>query len=108
MDIIIRISRDLVFALCQVPTMVEAFPVYLPRQRQLIAAWVILPMLSTIIVGLRFYAKTKTRGLIGWSDWMIIASAVSSPALTSTKFGTCVLTLLTGPYGSLLRHSSSE
>jgi hypothetical protein len=57
--------------------MAQAFPIYLPRQRELIAAWVILPMLSTIIVGLRFFAKTKTRALYGWTDWMIIVSAVS-------------------------------
>jgi hypothetical protein len=59
--------------------MVQPFPIYLPRQRELIATWVILPMLSNFIVGLRFYAKTKTRGVYGWSDWMIIASAVSYP-----------------------------
>jgi hypothetical protein len=34
-------------------------------------------MLSTITVGLRFYAKTKKRGVYGWTDWMIIVSAVS-------------------------------
>ncbi|KAL7762771.1 hypothetical protein ACKLNR_009306 [Fusarium oxysporum f. sp. zingiberi] len=55
--------------------MVQAFPIYLPRQRELIATWVILPMLSNITVGLRFYAKSKTRGVYGWTDWMIIASA---------------------------------
>ncbi|KAF5671668.1 integral membrane protein PTH11 [Fusarium heterosporum] len=55
--------------------MAQAFPIYLPRQRALIATWVILPMLSTITVALRFYAKTKTRGVYGWTDWMIIASA---------------------------------
>jgi hypothetical protein len=65
------------FVLRQLLTMAKAFPIYLPRQRELIAAWVILPMLSTIIVGLRFFAKTKTRGLYGWTDWMIIVSAVS-------------------------------
>ncbi|KAH7316986.1 hypothetical protein B0I35DRAFT_512804 [Stachybotrys elegans] len=55
--------------------MVEAFPIYLPRQRQLVATWIILPLLSTIVVGLRFYAKKKIRGIYGWSDWMIIISA---------------------------------
>ncbi|KAI1042037.1 hypothetical protein LB505_012165 [Fusarium chuoi] len=59
--------------------MVQAFPIYLPRQRELIATWVILPMLSNVTVGLRFYAKSKTRGVYGWTDWMIIASA-STPA----------------------------
>jgi hypothetical protein len=57
--------------------MAQAFPIYLPRQRELIATWVILPTLSTIAVGLRFYAKTKTRAAYGWTDWMIIASLVS-------------------------------
>ena len=69
--------------------MVQPFPIYLPRQRELIAVWVILPMLSNFIVGLRFYAKTKTRGAYGWSDWMIIASAVSFSAVHDAR----VLTL---------------
>ncbi|KAF5239995.1 hypothetical protein FAUST_4579 [Fusarium austroamericanum] len=54
--------------------MVQAFPIYLPRQRELLATWIILPMLSTITVGLRFYAKTKTRAAYGWTDWMILLS----------------------------------
>ncbi|KAK0384456.1 hypothetical protein NLU13_8542 [Sarocladium strictum] len=55
--------------------MVQPFPIYLPRQRELVATWVILPSLSTIAVGLRFYAKAKTRGVYGWNDWMLIVSA---------------------------------
>ncbi|KAG5659904.1 hypothetical protein KAF25_003426 [Fusarium avenaceum] len=74
--------------------MAQAFPIHLPRQRELIAAWVILPMLSTIIVGLRFFAKTKTRGLYGWTDWMIIISAF----FTNLFF---VLVLLMLVYGGI-------
>ncbi|QPC71340.1 hypothetical protein HYE68_002092 [Fusarium pseudograminearum] len=54
--------------------MVQAFPIYLSRQRELLATWIILPMLSTITVGLRLYAKTKTRAAYGWTDWMILVS----------------------------------
>ncbi|KAF4438751.1 integral membrane PTH11 [Fusarium acutatum] len=75
--------------------MVQAFPIYLPRQRELIATWVILPMLSNITVGLRFYAKSKTRGVYGWTDWMIIASAF----FTTLLFVLLLLMLMYGGIG---------
>ncbi|RBR23797.1 uncharacterized protein FIESC28_03413 [Fusarium coffeatum] len=75
--------------------MVQPFPIYLPRQRELIAVWVVLPMLSNFIVGLRFYAKTKTRGAYGWSDWMIIASAF----FTDLFFVFLILMLIYGGIG---------
>ncbi|RGP81841.1 hypothetical protein FLONG3_38 [Fusarium longipes] len=75
--------------------MVQAFPIYLPRQRELVATWVILPLLSTITVGLRFYAKTKTRSVYGWTDWMIIASAL----FTDLFFILLLLMLIYGGIG---------
>ncbi|KXJ85307.1 hypothetical protein Micbo1qcDRAFT_223454 [Microdochium bolleyi] len=55
--------------------MVQPFPVYLPRQRELIATWIILPVMSTMVVGLRFYLKIKGKGLYSWTDWMVVVSA---------------------------------
>ncbi|KAH7014087.1 uncharacterized protein B0I36DRAFT_397390 [Microdochium trichocladiopsis] len=83
------------FVLRKSTAMVQAFPIYLPRQRELVATWIILPLLSTFVVGLRFYAKSKARGLYGWSDWMIIVSAI----LTNIFFVLLLLMLLYGGIG---------
>ena len=57
--------------------MVQAFSVTQPRQKELVATWVILPILSTTVVALRLFAKRKTRVRYGWAEWWILASAVS-------------------------------
>lgn len=57
--------------------MVQAFSIDLPRQRELIGTWIILPSLSTMAVVLRLCARWKTGVTFRWSEWLIVVSSVS-------------------------------
>ena len=46
-------------------------------QGQVIAIGVIFLVLPTAFVGMRIWAKTMTRGGLGWDDYLICAALVS-------------------------------
>lgn len=41
-----------------------------------LAVIVLMPLLGSIVCGLRFYAKRRSAGGIGLDDWLIVAAVV--------------------------------
>lgn len=51
-------------------------PISYATPGELMAVGIVLPLVATVVVATRFYARSKQHGTIGADDWLILLAMV--------------------------------